>query len=90
MGILQARILEWAAMPSSSALKYYALFPLEFSYHLKNIFDTYYMPGTVLGSVEAAVKKTNQIIPLRTLHSRSGGRTMGKAITDLTYVNNVV
>lgn len=48
------------------------------------------MPGTVLGSVEAAVKKTNQIIPLRTLHSRSGGRTMGKAITDLTYVNNVV
>ena len=77
-------------MPSSSALKYYALFALEFCYHLKNIFDTCYMPGTVLGSVEAAVNKTNQIIPLSTLHSRSGGRTMGKAISELKYVNNVV
>ena len=48
------------------------------------------MPGTVLGSVEAAVNKTNQIIPLRTLHSRSGGRTMGKAITELKYVNKVL
>lgn len=50
------------------AFNYCALLTLEFSYRLRNIFDVYYMPGTVLGSVDATVNKANKTILLWTSH----------------------
>lgn len=48
------------------------------------------MPGTVLGSVEAAVNKpTKSFLKDSTILEVESG-TMGKAITELKYVNNVV